>query len=264
MTRRTPQKLGPTVAAIAVATLLVLSGVLRAEQTPPAQSDTSRAAAHSVSPRGPIEKEPLRRTAPGAAATAGPSTQKAAARAPAAGGFEVGRVATALAVVVILILLLRWIAKRFFGVAGVQRSSRAVQVLSRSPLSPRQQLVLLRVGRRLLVVADGGGQMNTLSEITDADEVAALLGQIQDDHSQRATRSFGSLFGKMRKTYDVDPDAADAADAAETAEAEPMEVGGRMSERREEDDDAAVVSTRQELIGLMDKVKTLSRQFKSH
>ena len=62
---------------------------------------------------------------------------------------------------------------------------------------------MLRVGRRLLVVADGGGQMNTLSEITDADEVAALLGQLAG-RSGRA--KFGSVFGKMRRSYEADED----------------------------------------------------------
>ncbi len=99
--------------------------------------------------------------------------------------------------------------------------------------------------------------MNTLSEITDADEVAALLGQLQGDHSDRATRSFGSLFGKMRKTYESEPE-QDAGDA------EPAEVDRRIRDREEEDTDPSVVSTRQELVGLMDKVRTLQSQFKSH
>lgn len=190
-----------------------------------------------------------------------PTTQKAATRAPST-GFNPTRLVTALGVVLVLILLLRWVGRRFFGMADRGRSTRAVQVLSRSPISPRQQLVLLRVGRRLLVVADGGGQMNTLSEITDADEVAALLGQLQDDHAGRMTTTFGSLFGKMRAPFE--PEAA-AGNAASDQEPDDDAAVLRRPALRvpAEEDDPAVESTRQELSGLMDKVRTLSRQFKS-
>lgn len=213
----------------------------------------ARSFAQTAAPGAPaaqqvdIEKRKLRRGADSASA----STQKSAAREqavpPKLDSAHLTRVAIALAAVLGLILLLRFVARRFLGAAGTARSTRAVQVLSRSPVSPRQQLVLLRVGRRLLVVADGAGQMTTLSEISDPDEVAALIGQLQDDHADRAGRSFGNLFGKMRGTYEQE--------AERPAEPE------RQLESLE--DDAAVASTRQELSGLMDKVRLLSRQFKS-
>jgi flagellar biogenesis protein FliO len=211
--------------------------------------------------RSAIEKQPLNRTN-AAGAAAAPTTQKAGARAaaPAAKApvLDAGRVALALAAVVALIFLLRWVAKRFFGVTGTSRSTRAVQVLSRSPLSPRQQLVLLRVGRRLLIVADGGGQMNTLSEITDPDEVAALVGQLQDDHGDRGTKSFGTMFGRMRGSYEEQHQPhADGGDHAAT-DAEPAD----LRRGAEEEQDPAVASARRELSGLMDRVRSLSSQFK--
>jgi hypothetical protein len=131
--------------------------------------------------------------------------------------------------------------------------------MARTPVSPRHQLMVLRVGRRLLVVADGGAQMNTLSEITDPDEVAALLGQLQDEHGERAGKGFGSLFSKMRGSYEAEPDA----EGGDTSAA-PVS-GGRFAEQHDDHDetDPAVTSTRQELSGLMDKVRMLSRQFKS-
>jgi flagellar biogenesis protein FliO len=222
------------------------SGATGAAAIPP------RAASNTID-----ERQPVRRAA--APTSARPTTQQTGVKSTSTGkGFDSGRVTTALAVVVILILLLRWGAKRFFGVAAVGRSSRAVQVMARTPVSPRQQLMVLRVGRRLLVVADGGSQMNTLSEITDPDEVAALVGQLQGEHGERAGKGFGSLFSKMRGQYE--------APEAENEDAEPSVApqGGRFAEHDEEQaDHPAVASTRQELSGLMDKVRLLSRQFKS-
>ena len=66
--------------------------------------------------------------------------------------------------------------------SGFSRHGRAgeargvVRVLSRTPVTPKQQVLLVQVGRRVLVVADNGTQMNPLSEITDPDEVAAAGG----------------------------------------------------------------------------------------
>jgi flagellar biosynthetic protein FliO len=213
-----------------------------------------------------VEKQLIpRKKAPGA--TTNPTTQRtgaaaAAARSPGnAGGLDVQRLVTALGIVLGLILLARWVLRRFFGVAGATRATRAVQVLARSPLSPKQQLMLLRVGRRVIVVGDAGGQLNTLSEITDPDEVASLIGQVQDDHTGRASKSFGNLFGRMQGKFD---------DEAAGAEAEPAATGQSREEGVDQrdgdgtvDGDPAVDSTRQELSGLMDRVRMLSRQFKN-
>jgi flagellar biogenesis protein FliO len=207
-----------------------------------------------------IEREPIRRNT--SATVTAPTTQRAGAKpgAPTGGGFDVRRVTLALGGVVALILLLKLGLKRVFGVAGTTRSSRAVQVLTRSPLSPRHQLMVLRVGRRLLVVADGGAQMNTLSEITDPDEVAALLGQLQDDHG---AAKFGSVFGKMRRPYEAD-DEEEAEPQQSPGGVDPFDAGaGDHGGQRSERNDPAVTTSRQEVLGLMDKVRTLSRQFKS-
>jgi hypothetical protein len=110
---------------------------------------TASAADAPASPavgKSEIEREPIRRSTSAAAATTAPTTQRAGAKpAPAAGngGFDVRRMTLALGAVLALILLLRFGLKRVFGVATAPRSSRAVQVLTRSPLSPRHQLMVL-------------------------------------------------------------------------------------------------------------------------
>lgn len=215
-------------------------------------------------PSAGIEKQALHRKSSSSSTNAGrASTQKTGvASAPAAGGWEVIRVVIALGSVIALILLLRWVFKRFFGVTTAPRASRAVHVLSRSPISPRQQLVILRVGKRLLVVADGGAQMNTLSEITDPDEVATLIGQVQDDHTDRASKVFGKVFNRMRGKYDAEEESHED----ESIVGLTAGVQKKLFEPDEEEDpaahDPAISATRKELSGLMDKLKLVSRQFK--
>jgi flagellar biogenesis protein FliO len=202
-----------------------------------------------------VGKKIVRRSPQKASAAQSRATTQTTTNRPAttAKGFSPTRVAISLGAVLVLILLLRLGAKKFFGLTGTTRATRAVQVLSRSALSPRQQLVVLRVGRRLLVVADGGAQISTLSEITDADEVAALLGQLQGDHEIRATKAFGNLFSKMRGTYEEQHHAED----------EPQDAAPNAMHDDEPGNDRTVDETRKEMSGLMDRVRSLSQQFKS-
>jgi flagellar biogenesis protein FliO len=251
------------------ATLLVATVLLCCLARPAVVSAADASAPPAPAPavaKSEIEREPIRRNT--TAVSTAPTTQRASAKPGASGngGFDVRRVILALGGVVALILLLKLGLKRVFGVASAPRSSRAVQVLTRSPLSPRHQLIMLRVGRRLLVVADGGGQMNTLSEITDPDEVAALLGQLQDD---QGGAKFGSVFGKMRRPYESesDGDGDGEAELQSSTGVDPFDPGAGDNEGQRGDrndrNDPAVTTTRQEVLGLMDKVRMLSRQFKS-
>jgi flagellar biogenesis protein FliO len=280
MGRQSLASVAPLFAAALLVSCLVAQPA-RADEQPPAAGTaattttaTETHATPTAVPKSEIEREPIRRKSTSSStANATPTTQRAGAKTstPGTGGFDVRRLLISLGVVVALILLMRFGLKRMFGVAAAPRSSRAVQVLTRSPLSPRHQLMVLRVGRRLLVVAEGGGsgQMNTLSEITDPDEVAALLGQLQDDQGERAAK-FGSVFGKMRRPYETDVDGGD--DEEETGprpvseSVDPFDPGDGNGSRGDRAAaaaaDPAVTTTRQEVLGLMDKVRILSRQFK--
>ena len=231
-----------------------------AESSDPAHAATEAApvAAPPPPPQKPskFKGEAIRRKNPpavGATTTTRPAKAK-----PAAGGLELRRVAIALAVVLGVIFLLRWAGRRFFLSPGGVRTSRAVQVLSRSPLSPRQNVVLLQVGRRVIVAADCGGQLSALCQITDPDEVASLVGQLADDRNGGAAgASFGSVFSNMRGGFDPPAGAAETGrpprpDDPDTGEGDGLSV-----------EDAALASTKTELSGLMEKVRLIARQFKT-
>lgn len=85
-----------------------------------------------------------------------------------------GRTLGALALVVVLIFTARIMLKRFGPVSGRQRRDM-LDVLARATVSPRHQLLLVRVGRRVVLVGQAPASLTTLSEVTDADEVAALI-----------------------------------------------------------------------------------------
>ena len=211
----------------------------------PATRPATQPAIASVRPE--IGETPIRRDAPR------PQASRAEAEPqPAAPGFDFARVAGALAIVLTLIFALRWLLKRSMHGAGMPGATNAVQVLTRSPVSPRQQVLLVRVGRRLLVVSDCNGQLSPLSEITDPDEVAALVGQLRDEKLTAASTSFGNLLGRWRRG---------AGDGDEVEEEFPR-AAPDVPERAEDDDDPAAVAASQEISGLVERVRLLSSQFK--
>ena len=85
-----------------------------------------------------------------------------------------GRTLVALALVVVLIFAARAALKRFGPVSGPRRRE-VLDVLARASVSSRHQLLLVRVGRRVVLVGQGPASLTTLSEMTDAEEVAALI-----------------------------------------------------------------------------------------
>ncbi len=154
----------------------------------------------------------------------------------------------ALCVVLGLIFVLRWAGKRMTGSVG-GRQSRAIQVISRSTIAPRQQLMLVRVGRRVVLVANCGVSMSPLCEINDADEVAQLLGQVQEEKSDSVSRAFAGLFKREEAKFDSDEGGEDD--------------GNFPAERdRDIDPDGPMGTTKQEISELLDKVRGMTGEFR--
>ncbi|MFA6134527.1 MAG: flagellar biosynthetic protein FliO [Phycisphaerae bacterium] len=86
-----------------------------------------------------------------------------------------GQTAVALAIVVGMILVLRFVLKRMGRAGGRVGARGVVEVLAQSYLAPRCQLSLVRLGSRLLLIGMGPNGPVTLSEITGEAEVAELL-----------------------------------------------------------------------------------------
>jgi len=183
--------------------------------------------------------------------TEAPTTQ-ASAETENNNGFELPRVAGAMAIVIGLIFVLRWGGQRIFNPGSARGTTRSIQVLARSPVAPRQQIMLLQVGKRVIVVGDSAGQMTSLCEITDGDEVAALVGQIRDEKIDSSTRAFGSIFRRANREMDAEAQ-AEIHDHHDDIEHAPPE----------DSEDAAIASTREEISGLMEKIRLVSRQIKS-
>lgn len=93
----------------------------------------------------------------------------------------------------IVIALFMGVAWFFRGVAPQSTRSLpkdVVQVLGKTQLAARHNMILIRFGRKLLLVSQQLGQTATLSEIDDPREVDHLLGLCEQNSSSSISRSF--------------------------------------------------------------------------
>lgn len=249
---------------LAVATLAAASAVFAAETG----SNATQGAAHeppaAVDRTGATEAAGKPKTAPAPAVStfndkpigAGPRSNGPAD--PAAPteptGLDLRRVFLSLVIVLGLIIALRVTAGRFVKRSVGARASTAIQVILRTTLSPRQQLVLIRVGRRLVLMTEGAGQNSVVCEIIDPDEVAGLVGQLQaETPSVPAGNPFGTFLNRFARRQGGQGDDGDE------FEDDGSPVGGGRGDGLI---DPSVSRTHRELDELAGKVQSVTRRFK--
>ena len=95
----------------------------------------------------------------------------------------------ALAIVVALIYACRFVLRRLGkGARPGESDTGAIEVLSRTGIGARQQLLLVRLGRRLVLVGSWPGGMAGLSEITDPAEISALTSSVEAGSASGSAR----------------------------------------------------------------------------
>ena len=104
---------------------------------------------------------------------------------------------SALAIVLGLFFLLVWISRRGTSHRLTGLSKEVVEVLGQTPLSARQQLHLISIGNKLLLVAVALDGAQTLTEIDNLDEVLQIRSLCEQSKSGSATSSFREVFSKL-------------------------------------------------------------------
>ncbi len=150
--------------------------------------DSPTLASASVVPPLPAQGRPL-----GLAAKALAPAEASKASARAIPADENGLVATvlptagALAAVLVAILGAKWGAQKLgLRLTSARRPSGVVEILARYPIAKGQQVMLIKIARRVLVVHQSSAGMRTLSELASAEEVADLMARIEA--GDRATK----------------------------------------------------------------------------
>ncbi|MFI5377754.1 MAG: FliO/MopB family protein [Tepidisphaerales bacterium] len=177
----------------------------------------------------------------------GDGTRNGATKAdkPADSSFGYARWILSLGAVLGLIFSAKYAARQLMGVHS-PAGGGAINVLCRQNLAPRQQLLLIQVGRRVVLVANAGAQMNTLAEVSDPDEIAEIVAQA-NKRRVSAAASFGSIFGKAADAYEARP--PEAPEGPETPAMQPPEESPAGAE---------LSAARNELSNLLQKVRLVS------
>ncbi|MFW6336421.1 MAG: FliO/MopB family protein [Phycisphaeraceae bacterium] len=145
----------------------------------------------------------------------------------------------ALGVVIALVLAIRWVYTKLTGRPATMGGSRAVEALSRTAIAPKNHVVLLRVGRRVLVCNDSAHGMRTLAEVDDPEEVAELLESVTASRPHSSTGTFNALLARFhdpgssvttRDTIDFDEDPIFADEGRDRAEHEVDRTRDQLSQ----------------------------------
>jgi flagellar biogenesis protein FliO len=102
-----------------------------------------------------------------------------------------------LAIVVGLFLLLAWVLRRGMPKQTPLLPQGMLEVLGRAPLVGRQQVHLVRLGNKLLLIAITPGGIETLTEVTDPMEIDRLAGICQQSNPYSSSKSFNQLLGNF-------------------------------------------------------------------
>jgi flagellar biosynthetic protein FliO len=102
-------------------------------------------------------------------------------------------------------------ARRMLGGAGV------LEVLARTPVGPKQNVVLVRMGRRMVLLGVTAENVNPLCIVEDPNQVAELLGEAASSRPNSASAEFQRSF------------LAEAQQFVDSADDDPLgEAGGQV------------------------------------
>jgi flagellar biogenesis protein FliO len=137
---------------------------------------------------------------PGTTPLAPPRSEKARdvpRAAPWGGPSSWLNVAGSLAAVLGLFFLLAWALRKTTPVACPLLPTEVVEVLGRAPLASRQQVHLIRLGRKLVLVSVTPAGVEALCEVTDAEEADRLAGLCRQGRPDSATATFRQVFHQL-------------------------------------------------------------------
>ncbi|KAA1260311.1 Flagellar biosynthesis protein, FliO [Rubripirellula obstinata] len=103
-------------------------------------------------------------------------------------------VTSSLAVVLGLFAALVWVSRKYGSkTMGGAIPNEVIQTLGTTPIDPRTRITMIRLGSRILVVAQTASGITPISEITDPEEVRNLTAHCIGDSKAKFTDTLKSI-----------------------------------------------------------------------
>lgn len=141
-----------------------------------------------------------------------------------------------LAVIAVIFLMRPILARvaRTFGLSGTllgraRRPAGVLEILARYPIGRGQQLMLLKLDRRVVLLHHAGQQMTPLCEVSEPSQVASLLARIEAGSRGGSEEVFEQALQRMSRQYESPRSAGIASAASERVSASPSARSGRSS-----------------------------------
>ena len=181
-----PPLLQPTTGPVSIAPPLPAADKT-ADKTADASANGGKPAAASLPPRRESHVPP---------SSSGKSISQDSSKKPN-GPPSMLTLAGSLGVVLGIFLLIAWLMRRAAPQGLTRLPNEAFEVLGRAPLAGRQNVHLMRCGNKLLLVSITPAGTETLTEITDPQEVDRLAGLCRQAGPQSSTAAFRRIFEQL-------------------------------------------------------------------
>lgn len=139
-----------------------------------------------------------------------------------------------IAAIIVVAFIVRKAAARGGGLAnaagaGGRAPSGVLEALGRYPLSRGTNLILLKLDRRVLLVAHTTGRssagVSTLCELTDPEDVASILLKTRDDAGDSLAKQFQNVLAREESSADATLNARPVQPIARRGPARPAATG---------------------------------------
>jgi flagellar biogenesis protein FliO len=148
---------------------------------------------------------------------------------------------TALGVVIGLIFLLRFFIQKISGTSGrLSNNSELIEILARVTIAPRTVAIFMRINQRVVVATQTANGIQPLTELTDPEDVAWVLGRIQSQQSLSVTEGFNQVLRRFDREHE---------------NAEPL---GAIDDP--DNDEQYVDRTRNEMSGLLSRMRNMKNR----
>lgn len=125
-----------------------------------------------------------------------PRTDRGRQRPARSSGQAATTVVTSLTIVLAAFFLLVWVSRKTAPQGLSPLPGEVVESLGRAQLTARQQMQLIRLGRKLVLLSVTSTGVETITEVTDLDEVDRLCSLCQKDRSGSVTESFRQVLSQ--------------------------------------------------------------------